>query len=173
MPSLATLDGRNEGRSAEARDVHNALQAVHAFGVELHCDQAMQRFLQQCKRLYQLALQVAVLGGLRGDTADLRNNIGTVERQNRKIHGWPASQALDPTRMINILRASLKRTEHQDRKRAGRKKKAPSMHCKVCRRILRDTAKHPMHDKARKIFFPQRRTNNLHGMGAGLCFKAA
>ena len=36
MPFRATLDGRNEGRSREARDVNNALQAVHGFGDEVH-----------------------------------------------------------------------------------------------------------------------------------------
>ena len=65
-PFLATLDGRNEGRSTEARDVNNALQAVHEFGDELHRDQSMQRYLQQYKfisdRLYQRALQVQIFG---------------------------------------------------------------------------------------------------------------
>ena len=66
MPFLDTLDGRNEGRSTEARDVNNALQAVHDFGDELHRDQSMHRFLQRYKfigvRLCPLALQVEILG---------------------------------------------------------------------------------------------------------------
>ena len=89
----------------------------------------MQRFLQQCKfigvRMYQLALQVEILGGLLGDPALFRQSIGTIDRQDRKIQEWPVSQASDPARMINFLRASLKRADIQDKKRAERKKKAP------------------------------------------------
>ena len=84
---MDTLDGRNEGRSTKARDVNNALQAVHEFGDELHRDQSMQRFLQQYKfmgvRLCRLALRVEILGGLFGDTALFRHNIGTIDTQGR------------------------------------------------------------------------------------------
>ena len=109
--------------------MNSALQRIHHFGVDLHQDQSMQRFLQQCKfigvRMYQLALQVEILGGLFFDPALFRQNIGTIDRQDRKIQEWPVSQASDPARMINFLRASLKRADIQDKKRVDRKKKAP------------------------------------------------
>ena len=109
--------------------MNSALQRIHHFGLDLHQDQSMQRFLQQCKfigvGMYQLALQVEILGGLLGDSALFRQNIGTIDRQDRKIQEWPVSQASDTARMINFLRASFKRADIQDKKRVERKKKAP------------------------------------------------
>ncbi len=105
LPHLQVLDGFNAGRSMESRDMNGALLALHEYGVELGSDRTTQKFLQQMKyigiRMYQLGVESEILPGLLENPKLYRSQIGTVERQHKKIQESPVSQPTDPSRMIH------------------------------------------------------------------------
>ena len=79
LPQLDALGGRNAGRSMESREMNAALRALHEHGVEPHSAKYNR---------YSYVLARAA-NGKPGWTfwasQAVRSQIGTVERQNRKI----------------------------------------------------------------------------------------
>ena len=71
-------------------------------------------------QLYQLGMHAELLMEHVGNPAEFREKLGTVERQDPKIHQWPLSKKGEGARMRAFLRASLQRkiaTETQRKQR--------------------------------------------------------
>ena len=100
---------------------------LHEIGQTVLGDVPLHKCLTQMKflglRMYHLAFATESLFAVLGDPKTFRQGLGSVQKQDPKIGEWPPSAGDEAGRMVNFLRASLKRADETDQKRSSRQHK--------------------------------------------------